>query len=89
MFNHPLDDDGDTVIESAEDPDSNGGANDPPTYNVRRWNLQLPPHLTTTQINIGDLGALVVGAVGSPGRPPMFGGQTAFFTNGGRCPFAP
>lgn len=81
--------DGDTAIESNEDPDSNGGSNDPPTYNVRRWNLQLPPHLASTQINIGDLNALISGAVGSPARPPMFGGSVAFFTNSGRCPFPP
>ena len=89
MFSHLLDDDGDTVIEVAEAPNSNGGADDPPTYNVGRWNLQLPPHTAATAINIGDLGALINGAIGSPARPPMFGGQGAFFTNGGRCPFAP
>ena len=81
-FNHALDDDGDTVIESAEDPGAPGG----PTYNVARWNLQTPPHLATTQINIADIGELVNG---SPSRPPMFGGKQAFFTNLGVCPWPP
>jgi hypothetical protein len=90
MFGHDLDDDGDTIIESSEDPGAPGG----PTFNVRRWNLQTPPHVATTEINIGDLGALITGAAGSGARPPMFGGGAlgpgggfAFFTNGGRCPF--
>jgi hypothetical protein len=87
MFSHPLDDDGDTIIESGEDPDSNGGVNDPPTYNLRRWNLQLPPHDPGTQINIGDLNSLIAGGVGSGARPPMFGGQQVFFTGGGMCPW--
>jgi hypothetical protein len=68
-FNHPLDDDGNTVIDAA----------------MARWNLQPPPHLATTLMNIGDLNALITGAVGSGARPPMFGGQPAFFTNGGMC----
>ena len=85
MFNHDLDDDGDTVIESNEDPAAPGGA----TYNVARWNLQLLPHDPATPIDIGDLNALVTGAVGSPARPPMFGGQPVIFTNGGQCPFPP
>jgi CSLREA domain-containing protein len=85
MFDHALDDDGDTMIESAEDPGSPGG----PTYNVRRWNLLTPPHTASTKVNIGDLNSLITGAEGSPARPPMFGGQLAFFTNGGVCPFAP
>jgi len=85
IFGHPLDDDGDAVIESAEDPGAPGGA----TYNVARWNLQAPPHLPATQINIADLNALITGAPGSPARPPMFGGQQAFFTNLGQCPWPP
>jgi hypothetical protein len=85
MFGHPLDDDGDTAIESAEDPGAPGGA----AYNVGRWDLQTPPHVATTAINIGDLNALITGAAGSPARPPMFGGQMAFFTNGGLCPWPP
>jgi hypothetical protein len=83
MFGHDLDDDGDTVIETTEDPGAPGG----PTFNVARWNLQLPPHATDTTINIGDLNALITGAVGSPARPPMFNGQQAFFTAGGMCPW--
>jgi hypothetical protein len=84
-FGHNLDDDGDTVIESAEDPGEPGG----PTYNVARWNLQNPPHSGTTAINIGDLNALITGPAGTPARPPMFGGQQAFFTNTGNCPWPP
>jgi hypothetical protein len=85
MFGHNLDDDGDTMIESAEDP----GAPLGPTYNVARWNLQVPPHTATTSINIGDLNSLITGAEGSPARPPMFGGLQAFFTSGGMCPYPP
>jgi len=72
-FNHPLDDTAPAGIDAA----------------MARWNLQLPPHDTTTAINIGDLGALINGAAGSPARPPMFGGQQAFFTSGGVCPWPP
>jgi len=72
-FNHQLDEDGDTVIDPA----------------MARWNLQTPPHVATTEINIGDLNALITGAAGSPARPAMFGGQQAFFTNGGMCPWPP
>ena len=72
-FNHPLDDDGDTVIDAA----------------MARWNIALPPHLASTPINIQDLNALITGAIGSPARPPMFGGLPAFFTNGGLCPWPP
>jgi len=72
-FGHPLDDNGDTAIDPA----------------MARWNIQTPPHTAATLINIGDLNALITGAVGSPARPPMFGGQQAFFTNGGMCPWPP
>ena len=76
-FNHTLDDtapfDGVSGIEAL----------------MARWNLALPPHTGTTVINIGDLGALLNGAVGSPARPPMFGGLQAFFTSGGVCPYPP
>jgi hypothetical protein len=72
-FSHPLDDDGDTVIDAA----------------MARWNLQTPPHDATTLINIGDLNSLINGAEGSGARPPMFGGQQAFFTSGGMCPWPP
>ncbi len=56
---------------------------------MARWNLDTPPHLTTTQIDIGDLNAINPGVSASTSRPPMFGGQPAFFTNGGQCPYAP
>ena len=72
-FGHPLDDDGDTVIDTA----------------MARWNIQTPPHTSSTAINIGDLNSLITGAAGSPARPPMFGSQQAFFTNGGMCPWPP
>ena len=74
-----LDDDGDTAIEANEDPGVPGGA----TYNVKRWNLQNPPHTATTAINVGDLNTLSNGAVGSPKYPPMFGHRDAF---GRSCP---
>jgi hypothetical protein len=73
-FNHPLDDDGDTVVDPL----------------MARWNLQnTPADGPATLINIADLNSLLTGAVGSPARPPMFGGQQAFFTNGGVCPWPP
>jgi len=89
MFGHPLDDDGDTKIEADEKPNSNGGFNDPPTFNLGRWNLSLPPHLPTTLLNIADVNSFLAGALGSPARPPMFNGEPAFFTNGGVCPWPP
>jgi len=70
-FNHPLDDDGNTAIDAA----------------MARYNLQTPPHEASTQINIGDLNALLTGAVGSGARPPMFGGAQAFYA--GPCPWPP
>jgi hypothetical protein len=87
MFGHDLDDDGDTVIETTEDPGAPGG----PMFNVARWNLQLPPHLAATTINIGDLNSLFNGVIGSGARPPMFSdtGAVAFFTGGGMCPWPP
>ena len=72
-FGHPLDDDGDTVIDAA----------------MARWNLAPSPHTSSTLINIQDLNALITGAAGSPARPPMFGGLPAFYTNGGLCPWPP
>ncbi|HLC28549.1 MAG TPA: hypothetical protein VJL07_03785, partial [Dehalococcoidia bacterium] len=86
MFGHALDDDGDTVIETNEDPPGEPGVQ---AYNVARWNLQTPPHVATTAINIGDLNSLITGAEGSPARPPMFGGLQEFFTSGGMCPYPP
>jgi len=72
-FNHALDNDGDTAIDPV----------------MARWNLALPPQTPSTLINIQDLNVLLTGAIGSPARPPMFGGQPAFFTNGGQCPWPP
>jgi hypothetical protein len=76
-FNHTLDDtapfDGVSGIEAL----------------MARWNLATPPHTGTTVINIADLNVLLNGAVGSPARPPMFGGLQAFFTGGGVCPYPP
>jgi len=89
MFSHPLDDDGDTKIEDNEKPNSNGGFNDPPTFNLGRWNLSLPPHLPATLLNIADLNSVLTGALGSPARPPMFHGELAFYTNSGTCPWPP
>jgi hypothetical protein len=83
---HALDDDGDTVIESNEDPAGEPGVQ---SYNLRRWNLQQPPHDSGTLISIGDLNALNPGTAATTAGPPMFGGQPAFFTNAGQCPFPP
>lgn len=49
--------------------------------NVARWNLQ-----TDAAINIGDMNALNPAVDASTSRPPMFGHQPAFFTDGGVCP---
>ena len=78
-FGHTLDDDGDTVIETAEAPNSNGGPDDPPTYNVARWNIDVQPLITpATQINIGDLIALNPAVNAPTSHPPMFCGQAGF-----------
>jgi hypothetical protein len=52
--------------------------------NEQRWNLQVDG-----AINIADLNALSPGVNAPTSRPPMFGGQPAFFTNGGQCPGPP
>lgn len=52
--------------------------------NIARWNLQ-----PDSAINIGDLNALNPAVLAPTARPPMFGGQPAFFTNGGLCPWPP
>jgi len=61
---------------------------DPDDSNIARWNL-LPDAI----VNIGDLNALNPAVLAPTARPPMFGGQPAFFTdvgNGvGGCPFPP
>ena len=51
---------------------------------ISHWNLE-PNGL----ISIGDLNALNPGVIAPTSHPPMFGGQPAFFTNGGRCPWPP
>jgi hypothetical protein len=51
---------------------------------IARWNLE-PNGL----ISIGDLNALNPGVIAPTSHPPMFGGQPALFTNGGRCPWPP
>ena len=57
---------------------------DDPT--IGRWNLRQPADAT---INIADLNRLNPGVNTTMARPPMFGGQQAFFTNGGLCPYLP
>jgi len=56
--------------------------------NIARWNLDWAGGGAGT-INIGDLNALNPGVNAPTARPPMFGGQPAFFTNGGQCPGPP
>ena len=53
--------------------------------NIARWNLDPGNNV----INVGDLNALSPGVNAPTARPPMFGGQPAFFTNGGQCPWPP
>jgi hypothetical protein len=61
---------------------------DPQDINIARWNLTLGG-----DINIGDLNALNPAVIAATSRPPMFGGQPAFFANAGSgigvCPFPP
>jgi subtilisin-like proprotein convertase family protein len=61
---------------------------DPSDATIGRWNL-----LVDGTINIGDLNALNPAVNAPTSRPPMFGGQPAFFTNMGSgvgvCPFPP
>ncbi len=56
--------------------------------NIARWNLDTAGGAATI-INIGDLNAMNPSVLASTARPPMLGGQPAFFTNGGLCPFPP
>ncbi len=56
--------------------------------NIARWNLDSAGAGATT-IDIGDINAINPAVLASTARPPMFGGQPAFFTNGGQCPFPP
>ncbi len=55
---------------------------------VGRWNLDMGG-AGATVINIGDMNALNPAVLATTARPPMFGGQPAFFTNGGQCPWPP
>ena len=55
---------------------------DPQDASIARWDL-----LPGSVINIGDLGALNPAVDAPTSRPPLFGGQPAFFANGGLCPF--
>jgi hypothetical protein len=61
---------------------------DPNDASIARWNLESAGPGATT-INIGDLNALNPAVIAPTARPPMFGGQPAFFTNGGVCPLSP
>ncbi len=61
---------------------------DPDDANIARWNLD-PEGASATIINIGDLNAINPAVLAPTARPPMFGGQPAFFTNGGKCPLPP
>lgn len=57
---------------------------DPHDAAIIRWDLD-----ANNIISIGDLNALNPGTLASTARPPMLGGQPAFFTNAGQCPFPP
>jgi hypothetical protein len=57
---------------------------DPNDPTIARWDLD-----PNNVINIADLNALNPSVDAPTSRPPMFGGQSAFFSNLGRCPFAP
>jgi hypothetical protein len=49
-----------------------------------RWDLD-----GSGWINVVDLNAMNPAVDAPTSRPPMFGGQAAFFTNGGKCPWPP
>ena len=51
---------------------------------IARWNLA-----SGTSISIADFNALNPGVNATTSRPPMFGGQPAFFTSLGQCPWPP
>ena len=59
---------------------------DPRDAAIGRWNLRQP---SNGVIDIADLNRLNPAVNTSIARPPMFGGQQAYFTNGGQCPYAP
>jgi hypothetical protein len=56
--------------------------------NEQRWNLD-NAGAGGGVINIADLNALNPAVAAATSRPPMFGGQAAFFTNLGMCPWPP
>jgi len=60
---------------------------DPSIVGEERWNLDIASGAGL--INIADLNALNPAVNAPTSRPPMFGGQPAFFTNLGQCPWAP
>jgi hypothetical protein len=53
--------------------------------NEERWDLSPGDAV----IDIGDLNAISPAVTAPTARPPMFGGQPAFFTNSGQCPYPP
>jgi len=57
---------------------------DPQDANIERWDLD-----PDGAVNIADLNALNPAVNAPTARPPMFGGQPAFWTNLGLCPFPP
>lgn len=57
---------------------------DPDDPSISRWDLD-----PNNVITIADLNALNPRVDATTSRPPMFGGQPAFFTNLGLCPFPP
>jgi len=57
---------------------------DPLDATISRWNLD-----PNGSINIADLNSLNPAIDAPTARPPMFGGQPAFFANGGLCPSPP
>ena len=66
---------------------------DPDDANIARWNLDSSNPANAAIINIGDLNAINPGTLAATARPPMFGGQPAFFADAGNgvggCPFPP
>jgi len=68
-----------------------------PSYDTERWNLD-QQGAGAGVINIGDMNAINPGVNASTSRPPMFGGQPAFYTDldgpygplwYGECPYPP
>lgn len=56
--------------------------------NIARWNLDTLGGGAAV-LNIGDLNAVNPSVQAPTARPPMFGGQPAFFASGGLCPYPP